>query len=72
VLSALPRAPFFAKYQLSRRYGACAHTQEIETCVEMSIHHGYNLTEACVYAQKALICPSAPVFDAERQVEMLK
>ncbi|KAJ4460972.1 putative Mitochondrial Rho GTPase 1 [Paratrimastix pyriformis] len=40
---------------------------EIETCLEVSVKEGHNIQEACMFAQKAVICPTAPLFDADHQ-----
>ena len=46
----------------------CFITKEVETCVECSAKQHLNVSEVFCFAQKAVIHPTAPLYDSREHV----
>lgn len=44
------------------------HCQEVETCVECSAKQLLNVSEVFYFAQKAVLHPTAPLYDSREHV----
>lgn len=44
-----------------------AEFKEVESCIETSVKEGVNVSEVFYYAQKAVLYPSAPLYDTKAQ-----
>jgi len=43
-------------------------TKEIETCIECSAKSNINISEVIYFAQKAILYPTAPIYDSQINV----
>ncbi|KAF8561728.1 hypothetical protein P879_10158, partial [Paragonimus westermani] len=57
--------------QLSQVLPIMSEFSEVETCIECSAKTLLNLSEAFWFAQKAVLYPTAPLYDAERKEVIL-
>lgn len=48
--------------------GVCSVTQEVDTCVECSAKLPLNVPEVFYHAQKAVLHPTAPLYDSRDHV----